>query len=183
MSSSHERRKGLRAALPTDFFFNVLGSAEQYARDQTSVLLRLSAIDALKVPTPKTESQILLSKIDQKLSLLIGLMVEKATGKSYTNHAVVVDISEFGLGFTHDLEIAAGTYLEIGLHLPTSENVRLLDIAGRVVRATKNNDPAAGGLFAYGVEFTDIMSKDQNEIVQWIFTNQREQIRRRREQS
>ncbi|MDR0881769.1 MAG: PilZ domain-containing protein [Candidatus Adiutrix sp.] len=181
MSSSDDRRKGLRAALPAEFYFNVLGSPDEYTRGQASVLKRLGAIDAIKFPAPKTESQILLSRIDQKLSLLIGMVAERASRKSFTNHGIVVDISEFGLAFGHLLEIKHGAVIEIGLQLPGQDS-RLMDIAGRVVHVKSFSEPDMAFPFVYGVEFTDILGKDQNEIVQWIFSNQREQIRRRKEQ-
>ena len=180
MPSSDERRKGLRASLPAEFYFNILNSNEEYTRGQTSVLRRLGALDALKAPSPKTESQVLLARIDQKLSLLIGMLAEGASRKSYTNHGVVVDISEFGLAFGHVLEIDSGAIIEIGLQLPDGDS-RLMDIAGRIVHIKAPADPDSPFRFIYGVEFTDIQGKDQNDIVQWIFSNQREQIRRRRE--
>jgi c-di-GMP-binding flagellar brake protein YcgR len=52
---------------------------------------------------------------------------------------------------------------------------------GRVVRILDPNENLTGDPQVYGFEFTDILSSDQNEIVQWIFTKQREEIRRRRE--
>lgn len=182
MPSNNERRKGLRAALPAELYFNTLGSADEYSRGQASVLRRLSAIDSVKMPPPKTESQMILTRIDQKLSLLIGLAAEKASRKSYTNHGVVVDISEFGLAFGHVLEMEDGAVIEIGLQLPNLDN-RVMDIAGRVVHVKKPADPNSPHARIYGVEFTDIQGRDQNEIVQWIFSHQREQIRRRRENS
>jgi len=181
MPSSDERRKGLRAALPVEFYFNVLSSPEDFTRGQASVLRRLSSIDSAKLPPMKTESQLLLSRIDQKLSLLIGMLAERSSRKSYTNHGVVIDISEFGISFGHTLFMIHGDYIEIGLQLPDGQN-HLMDIGGRIVHL---KDSPEGSNFAhiYGVEFMDIQGKDQNEIVQWIFSNQREQIRRRREYS
>jgi len=180
MPSSDERRKGLRAALPAEFYFNILGSADEYTRGQASVLRRLGAIDSIKAPAAKTESQIFLSRIDQKLSILIGMMAETSSRKSYIHHGVVLDISEFGLAFGHILEIESGAIIEIGLQLPDGDS-RIMDIAGHIVHV---KDPPAGDTkfsHIYGVEFTDVQGKDQNDIVQWIFSHQREQIRRRRE--
>lgn len=182
MPSSDERRKGLRAALPAEFYFNVLTSEAEFSRGQSSALRRLGAIDASRVPPPKTESQMLLTRIDQKLSLLIGMLAENSSRKSYTGHGVVLDISEYGLAFGHALEFPGQSALEIGLQLPDADS-RLMDIAGRIVHVKNVPAPNAGLAYVYGVEFTDIQSKDQNDIVQWIFSHQREQIRRRRELS
>jgi len=180
MPSSDERRKGLRACLPAEFYFNILESAEDFTRGQASVIRRLGAIDALKVPAPKTESQILLTRIDQKLSLLVGILAEGSSRKSYINHGVVLDISEFGLSFGHALDIPANTVLEIGLKLPHTES-RIMDISGRVIHVNSPAEKSSNFTNIYGVEFIDIQIKDQNEIVQWIFSHQRELIRRRRE--
>ncbi len=179
MPSSDERRKGLRAALPAEFYFNVLNSPADFTRGQASVLRRLSSIDSAKIPPLKTESQLLLSRIDQKLTLMIGLLAERSSRKSYTNHGVVMDISEFGLSFGHALFLVNGDYIEIGLQLPDG-NARLMDIGGRIVHL-KDAPEDSNFAHIYGVEFVDIQGRNQNDIVQWIFSNQREQIRRRRE--
>ncbi len=180
MPSSDERRKGLRAALPAEFYFNILSEIESFTRGQGAALRRLAAIDSARTPTPKTDTQIFLSRLDQKLSLLIGILAERSSHKSYTHHTVVTDISEFGLAFSSTtLEIESGKILEIGLSLPAASE-RLMDIAGRVVHV-KHQEQDGKTLFVYGVEFVDIQARDQNDIVQWIFSNQREQIRRRRE--
>ncbi|MDR3038665.1 MAG: PilZ domain-containing protein [Candidatus Adiutrix sp.] len=181
MSAGTERRKGLRASVPAEFYFNVLGSPDEYTRGYTSVLKRLGGIDAIKPPPARTESQILLARIDQKLSLLVGLLAETSSRKSYTNQAAVVDISEYGLSFAHSQTIEHGTSIEIGLQLPMGENTRLMDIAGTIVHVKTPTEPGSGFKHIYGVEFFDIQGKDQNDIVQWIFSHQREQIRRRRE--
>jgi hypothetical protein len=181
MSSDSEHRRALRAAVPAEFYFNVLGSPEEYTRGQASVLKRLGAIDAIKAPPARTESQILLSRIDQKLSILVGILAETAIRKNYTHHAVVVDISEFGLAFVHTLVIEKGTAIEIGLQIPMGERTRIMDIAGKIVNVKQSPEPDDALKNIYGVEFFDIQGRDQNDIVQWIFDYQREQIRRRRE--
>ncbi len=180
MPSSDERRKGLRASLPAEFFFNILNEPGDYVRGQSSVIKRLASIDSIKIVPPKTDVQSLLYRIDQKLSLIIGMMAEGSNRKSYTYHGTVQDISEFGLAFGHAMEIELGAVLEIGLKLP-GPDTGLMDIAGKVVRLLESPEQNPGYSYVYGVEFFDVLSKDQNEIVQWIFTHQREQIRRRRE--
>ncbi|MDR2200059.1 MAG: PilZ domain-containing protein [Deltaproteobacteria bacterium] len=180
MSSNEERRKGLRAMMPTQMLFNVLDSPADYIRGQNSTVKRLAALDAEPTPNPKTESHILLSRIDRKLSLILSILAESSTRKTYMNQAMVQDISEFGLSFGHYSDFAIGSYLEIGLVLPYSE-ARMMDIAGRVVRNLGQDENTSFERYMYGFEFTDILGSDQNEIVQWIFTKQREEIRRRRE--
>jgi len=181
MNPGDERRRALRASVPAEFYFNVLGSPSEYTRGQGSILKRLGAIDAIQVPPARTESQVLLTRIDQKLSLLIGLLSETSTPKIYTGYAVVVDISECGLAFTHTQKFDKGTALEIGLHLTDGDDNRIMDIAGRVVNVRSSPEPGEKPKYVYGVEFFDITGKDQNDIVQWLFAHQREQIRRRRE--
>jgi c-di-GMP-binding flagellar brake protein YcgR len=179
--SEEQRRKALRVAVPIDFYFNVMGSAAEYTRANTSVLRRLGAIDALKAPPARTESQIFLSRIDQKLTLLVGILAANSSHKSYINHSVVEDISETGLSFNHTMTIDKGTALEIGLQLPMDDNTRVMDIGGMVVNVKPSPGKHGELNHIYGVEFFDIQGKDQNDIVQWIFAHQREQIRRRRE--
>jgi hypothetical protein len=181
MSSDDERRKALRLAVPAEFYFNILGSPGEYTRGNASVLKRLGAIDAIKAPQARTESQILLSRIDQKLSILVGILAGTAIRKNYTHYAVVVDISETGLAFIHTLSVNKGTTVEIGLQLPMGERTRIMDIAGTIVNVKPSPEPDDGNKKIYGVEFFDIHGTDQNDIVQWIFAHQREQIRRRRE--
>jgi len=110
------------------------------------------------------------------------MLAENTSRKSYTNHGIVIDISEFGLSFGHALDLENGTSLEVGLQLPSSDS-RVMDIAGRVVHIKAPTEADYPFKHIYGVEFTDIQGKDQNDIVQWIFSHQREQIRRRRERN
>jgi c-di-GMP-binding flagellar brake protein YcgR len=180
MSSNEERRKGLRANLPTQMLFNVLDKPNEYIRGQDSTVKRLANMDSEPLPQLTSASQILLNRIDRKLSLILSILAETTSRKNYTNQALVQDISEFGLAFGHNTEFPIGLYLEIGLALPYSDG-RLMDIMGRVVRTLDQEENMTGDKFVYGFEFSDVLSSDQNEIVQWIFTKQREEIRRRRE--
>jgi len=179
--SGIERRKALRAAVPVEFYFNILESPEAYARGKTSILKRLGAIDSIKAPPARNESHIFLSRIDQKLSILVTILAEHASRKSYSKNAVMVDISEYGLAFVHGVEMKEGTALEIGLQLPVGDSARIIDLAGTIVNVRRSSEPDEAVENTYGVEFFDIQGRDQNEILQWIFAHQREQIRRRRE--
>ena len=182
MTPGEERRKSLREAVSAEFHFNILGSPSEYSRGHTSFLKRLGAIDGIRAPAARTESQIFLSRIDQKLSILVEILAEKASSrKSYIHHAVVMDISEFGLAFGHSLVFEKGSTLEIGLHLPMGDGTRNMDIAGTVVHIKEPPELDSSFSHIYGVEFFDITSQDQNDILHWIFALQREQIRRRRE--
>jgi c-di-GMP-binding flagellar brake protein YcgR len=180
MSSNEERRKGLRANLPTQMLFNVLDKSNEYIRGQDSTVKRLANMDSEPLPQLTSASQILLSRIDRKLSLILSILAETTSRKNYTNQAMVQDISEFGLAFGHVSEFPIGLYLEIGLALPYTDG-RLMDIMGRIVRILDPEENMTNDPHVYGFEFTDVLSSDQNEIVQWIFTKQREEIRRRRE--
>jgi hypothetical protein len=173
-----ERRKSLRVAVKVDCYFNILGSPGEYSRGFASVLKRLAAIDSIKAPEAKNESQVFLSRIDQKLSILVGILAERAQSrKTYIQQGAVMDICEHGMALAHTMEIEKGAALEIGLQLPTDDIPKLMDIAGKVVCVRKND---SGTINIYGLEFFDIKPHDQNDIVQWIFAQQREQIQRRR---
>ncbi|MDR1657396.1 MAG: PilZ domain-containing protein [Deltaproteobacteria bacterium] len=180
MPSNEERRKGLRANLPSQMLFNVLESPNEYIRGQDSTVKRLAAMDAEAIPQLTSASQILLARIDRKLSLILSILAETSARKNYMNQAMVQDISEFGLSFGHHTQFPIGSYLEIGLILPYTDG-RLMDILGRVVRQLDSEENMISEPHVYGFEFTDVLSSDQNEIVQWIFTKQREEIRKRRE--
>lgn len=181
MSQLDERRKGLRANLPASFFFNVRESHEDCTLSNDSVLRRLGLIDAIPYAPPQTDAQIILSRIDQKLSILIGILAENSNAKNYTYHATVLDISEYGLSFGHHLEFPLGAFMELGLQLLDGENSHL-DIGGTIIHVQPPPEDKPEFVSIYGVEFTNILSKDQNEIVKCIFAYQREQIRLRREQ-
>ena len=182
MPSNDERRKNIRADLPTGFYFNILPSPDDFNQNKGAVIRQMSAIDSAKIPVPTTETQIFLSRIDQKLSLIISMMAEQSNQKNYLNYGQVIDISESGLSFGHHLKFETGTFLEIGLQLSGNDN-RILDIPAHIVHTKPPLDADPTFAAIYGVEFTDIQGKDQNDIVQWIFSYQREQIRRRRAQN
>jgi hypothetical protein len=167
----------------TECYFNILGSVKEYLRGHDSILKRLGTIDSVKIPPVRNESQLLLSCINQKLSLLVKVLAEKAsTRKSYAKHAVVINISEHGLAFVDSSAIEKGTPLEIGFQLPSDDNAGMMDIGGTVVHVRQSPESEDPPNYTYGIEFFDIQSKDQNSIVQWIVAHQREQLHRRRGQ-
>jgi hypothetical protein len=183
MASGEERRKSIRMPVRTECYFNILGSAKEYLRGHDSILKRLGVIDSVKIPPVRNESQLLLSCINQKLSLIVKAMAEKASArKSYVNHAVVINISEHGLAFVDSRLMEKGTPLEIGFQLPSDDNAGMMDIGGTVVNVRPSPESEDSMKYTYGVEFFDIQNKDQDYIVQWIFAHQREQLRRRRGQ-
>ena len=179
----HERRRSARANVKTDCYFNILHSIEEYSTGHVSFLKRLRLIDSVKPPASRTESQILLARIDQKLSILVEIMAEKASGrKSYLHHATSVDISEHGVAFIHPHldELKLGALLEIGFELPVAGSLKILEFASKVAHIKESPDPEDTVNNIYGVEFVEIKGKDQNEIVQWIFDQQRDQLSRQR---
>ena len=178
--SGLENRKALRTVLPAEIFFNVLNSPDEYGRGNASILRRMVAMDSVQ-PTPgNTAAQILLSRLDQKLSMVISLLSEFSVQKHYDYHATLINASEFGLAFISSRKLSEGTNLEIGLQL-SFVDARVIDIGGKVVNSRLDLDSGDKAQFIYGVEFFDILGKDQHSIMQWLHEYQREQIRRRKE--
>jgi c-di-GMP-binding flagellar brake protein YcgR len=128
----------------------------------------------------RDELERLLIRIDKKLDLILSLLVDKAGRKEYEHKALVTDISESGIGIISPVKLAVGTNIELGVILP-SQPYRTMDVAGEVIwEHPYTGDEAPSSSQAVGIQFTDIPSHYQDEIVHWIFQKQREELRRRR---
>lgn len=145
---------------------------------QSSILCQLSEIDGEPMPEPNTAANQYLQRINLKLSLLISLLADKATSKTYLYGGQIHDISEFGLSFSSVQKLSSDAFLELGLTLVGYSN-RLIDLCGQITRIT--TPPEGQSEYIYGLKFFDIQAVDQDEIVQWIFKKQRNDIRKRRE--
>jgi c-di-GMP-binding flagellar brake protein YcgR len=56
-----------------------------------------------------------------------------------------------------------------------------MDALGSMVSIIPLDERFAQDRFAYGLKFTDVLGRDWNEIIQWILTKQRKEIRKHKE--
>ncbi|MEW5722371.1 MAG: PilZ domain-containing protein [Thermodesulfobacteriota bacterium] len=182
MPVGEDRRQELRVPLPVQVWFNVLDPGEEYVRADTALASARKSTEPAPELEGRDEVERFLIRLDQKLDLVISLLVEKISRKQYQHKALAVDVSESGLRITSSLPLAEGTRVELGLIVP-SQPYRTMDIGGEVVWVEGGGAPGRRGpARIIGLRFTDILPQDQDEIVHWIFQKQREEIRRLKEQ-
>lgn len=109
-----------------------------------------------------------LQTIDQKLDTLLGLQSQNLLEKEYTIQTEVVELSGAGLKCLQtDSQLDINDYIEVVLFL-SYQPVNMASAIGRVQRL--ENGIAV-------IEFTSLRESERESIVQFVFQEQREQIR------
>lgn len=119
-----------------------------------------------QVPQPLAR---FLMALDSKLDMLIGMQGGASVREDYPLRLEVRDISGSGLGFQAADHFNEGEVLEVVLVLSDAPP-RYVAATGRVVGSGPD------GLARF--EFTTIREDDRETVVQFVFQEEREQIRR-----
>lgn len=120
---------------------------------------------------PQAVSDFLI-ELNRKVDILVSLGSRKMIQDDYPLKGVVTEISGAGVLLRSSEGIKPGDHLEIVMIL-SAFPLRLASAVGRVVRkeAGTVDEPV------WGVEFTRIRDTDQEQIVQFVFKEQRARIR------
>ncbi|MCJ2163774.1 MULTISPECIES: PilZ domain-containing protein [unclassified Pseudodesulfovibrio] len=142
-------------------------SPQLFTGDATAhVVAREELFQKSKLPEELTS---FLIEMDRKLDQVIGLLSQDYVKTDFSYDFEVKEISAAGLKFRSDQQFQAGTPLEIVLFLSHSP-LHMAGSKGRIL--DKESDT---GLYRF--EFVDMRGSDMEAIVQFVFKEQREQIR------
>ena len=108
-----------------------------------------------------------LQSIEQKLDTLLSLQSRNFMEKEYPIKTEVIQLSGAGLKCLQTSELQVNDYIEIILFL-SSQPVNMASAIGMVKRVEKK---------VAVVEFTSMRESERESIVQFVFQEQREQIR------
>ena len=130
----------------------------------------LSARDALFGKSKLPEELInFLSEMDRKMDRIIGLLSQDQVKADFSMDIEVMEISGAGLKFRSPDRFDPDQPLEIILYLSQAP-LRMAGSKGRILEKEADT-----GLYRF--EFVDMRGSDMEAIVQFVFKEQREQIR------
>lgn len=112
-----------------------------------------------------------LETINAKLDMLLSIASQDRLQNDFPVSIHIVELSGAGLIFTADKEFALNDQIEVIIFL-SQVPLRICGAFGRIHRLDEVNAKPA-----WVVDFTSIRESDREAIVQFVFRQQREQIR------
>ncbi|WP_027368126.1 PilZ domain-containing protein [Desulfocurvibacter africanus] len=121
-----------------------------------------------RLPEPLLE---FLLSLDTKLDTLLSLASRQTMEQDFPTEIQVVEISAAGLSFVSLEQFSPGQRVEVVLTLSQAP-LRMASALGEVVRVK-----VEGGERRQVLEFTSVRDRDRESIVQFVFQEERSQIR------
>ncbi|MDQ7032423.1 MAG: PilZ domain-containing protein [Desulfonauticus sp.] len=115
-----------------------------------------------------------LSHMDNKLDLILSFFSQKDVEQDYPGAGEIIEISGAGLRFSTDQKIEPGEYLEAAIFLSSLPPV-VIGVVGKIIRKEELHNKAV-----YAFEYVNIRESDREQIVQFVFKEQRELLREQR---
>ncbi|MEF2229491.1 MAG: PilZ domain-containing protein [Pseudodesulfovibrio sp.] len=167
---SEEKRTFSRVSVRLKGHVRVMHSIESTPIFTGDAVDAVSASDALfhnsKLPEDLTA---FLAEMDRKLDRVLGLLSQDHIRSDFPIPIEIMEISAAGIKFRSPERHATGTPLEAVIQLSYAP-VRMAGSKGRVVGFDEDTR-------LYRFEFVDTRAADMEAIVQFVFREQREQIR------
>ena len=122
-----------------------------------------------------------LTRIDEKLDLILDLLTIDKEAASQFEQGVGVNISGTGMNILVDQPIETGQIIHSKIYLSKIPIV-FLDLFGEVVRSSIVNQ-CGKNLYSLGIKFLDLNLNDQEKIIATVFKSQRGALRKRKNMS
>ncbi len=116
-----------------------------------------------------------LQNLHEKVDMILGLLNRESIQAEFPIQAEVLEISGAGLQFISDEDFEVGEHVEMVLLL-SQVPLRVVGLVGRIHRREE-----CQGVPLWVVEYTSIRNIDREKVVQFVFREQREQIRGKKE--
>ncbi len=119
-----------------------------------------------------------LDVINSKLDMILSIQSQTFIEKDYPHTTEVIEIGGGGLKclVPKGIEVTVGDYLDFVIIL-SSFPLWMVGVIGEIKRIEEDN-----GINILAVEFVQIKESDKEDIIQFVFKEEREQIRRQKEQ-
>ena len=167
---SEEKRTFSRVSVRLKGHARVMGSIESTQVFTADAVDPASASDELfhnsKLPEDLTA---FLAEMDRKLDRVLGLLSQDRIRSDFPLSIEIMEISAAGIKFRSQERFTVGDPLEVVIQLSYAP-VRMAGSKGRVVGMDEDTN-------LYRFEFVDTRAADMEAIVQFVFREQREQIR------
>jgi hypothetical protein len=115
-----------------------------------------------------------LKSMDAKLSMIASFITQGRLRQEYRETVQVIELSGSGMGFLSTEEFTPGQYAEVVLLL-SRYPLRVASAAGRIIDRSKDDNEDK-----WLMEFTHIREADLENIVQFVFREEREHIREKK---
>ncbi len=148
-------------------------------KTDTMVEMRFLSDVMSRAKSEENELLTYLRVIDKKLDTVIDLLDRQKSADLYTRLYVQVNLSGAGIKFISDTPFTDGDLLELKIGLPLSPFPNIPTLC-QVVRARECAEDGKGG-WETALKFLVINDHDQDFIINYIFTKEREVLRRKRE--
>lgn len=113
-----------------------------------------------------------LKEMDSKLNTILSLLSRDYLQDQFEHTCIVTEISGAGLQFTSKEEFKEGQAVEMAV-IVSQMPFRIVGLVGAIQRIEQEKEEKI-----YVVEYTSIREEDREAIVQFVFQEQRELIRR-----
>jgi PilZ domain len=119
-----------------------------------------------------------LVKIDEKLDLILELLIKDKEAEGPFEQGVGVNISGSGMNIMVDQPVETGQIIHSKIYLSRIPMV-FLEVFGEIVRSSIVNE-CGKILYSLGVKFLDLRVNDQERIIATVFKSQRGALRKRK---
>jgi len=131
-------------------------------------------IEDLRSPHLPKEFFVFLLNMDSKLNMLLNILSSNRLTDEYPYQGEIIELSGAGLKFRSDLKLKAGTFLEMAIAV-SSLPPKLIGVVGELIRIEQLNEKNV-----YVLKYSAIRESDREQIVQFVFQEQREALREQR---
>ncbi|SDN75041.1 PilZ domain-containing protein [Desulfonauticus submarinus] len=115
-----------------------------------------------------------LLNLDNKLNMILNFLSQKTLSQEYPYQGEVIEISGAGFKFISSTPVKVGDFIEAAVALSSVPPV-LIGVVGEVIREEIIHDQKI-----YAFKYVHIRESDREQIVQFVFKEQREILREQR---
>jgi len=131
-------------------------------------------IEEMKSPHLPKEFFTFLVNMDSKLNMLLNILSSNQLTDEYPYQGEIIELSGAGLKFKSKVKLEAGMFIEMVIAL-SSLPPKLIGVVGEVIRIEQSNEKKI-----YVLKYSSIRESDREQIVQFVFQEQREALREQR---
>ncbi|MDR1124512.1 MAG: PilZ domain-containing protein [Deltaproteobacteria bacterium] len=172
-----DKRRYSRTAVYFQGQFRYLSSAQEPQLCPRQVNSENASLITQMASDPKVSAGMarFLGNLDAKLDSILSLLQRDSLDEFFPNRLMVIELSAAGV-LVQSPDLQVDDFIELVMHLGDSPP-KVVSAAGQVLRPRKTSFQSEG---LYAVNFTSIRDSDREEIVRFVFQEEREKIRSRK---
>ena len=169
-----DKRRYSRTAVYFQGQFRYLSSPEEPQLCPRQVSSENASLITQMASDPKVSAGMarFLGNLDAKLDSILSLLQRDSLDEFFPNRLMIIELSAAGV-LVQSPDLQVNDYIELVMHLGDSPP-RLASAVGQVIRPRQTAFQTEG---VYAVNFASIRDSDREEIVRFVFQEEREKIR------